>query len=394
MKQLKTLLFASIVTLFTTFANAVPVNMAPIISYLLSDNETSALNTLSGKTLYTTIYDITGTLESWTFNADLTSATWVEIVGGTGSETGTLSVDGMTMVFTDSDGSATIVVTEILTDYLLITIDGGVEQRLYFDEAKAREYFLGSTVIDYVTLLGGKTFYAVEADTVDGVERVDINDDVTLLTYYGDPEPDTLLIDGEKIIVTPNVADENGYEVFLLLAEETSDYLLFNIFLPDGTPVGSVRLYFDQATAEAYYETLGGGESILITDLVSGHVTFKDANNSNISVPSDAWVRIVPSIYQQSNSYDGPRCKIDSSGNFGQECYIDGNEQDIRNAINDSSETFQVLVFKNHILPNENDWDCGENLYRYVGSSLSPGSWSDILVLPSDFQDRSNDVCD
>jgi hypothetical protein len=132
---------------------------------------------------------------------------------------------------------------------------------------------------------------------------------------------------------------------------------------------------------------------ILITDLVSGHVTFDDRMGNKLSVPSDAWVRLVPSREYQKNSYEGLRCKVNSAGNFGQECYIYSDEEGMRNAFNDSSETFQIVVFKNHILPNEKDWNCGENLYRYVGTDLSASSWSDILVNSVDFQDRSLEIC-
>ena len=97
---------------------------------------------LAGKTLYTTIYAQTGTLESWTFNTDMTSATWQEVVGGSDTGTEVLSVDGMTMTFSDGSDTSTIVVTEILEDYMLVTINGGNAQRLYYDEAKARAFFL------------------------------------------------------------------------------------------------------------------------------------------------------------------------------------------------------------------------------------------------------------
>jgi len=49
-------------------------------------NEAKLKVLLAGKTLYTSIEDnMMGTLESWSFNADLTSATWTELVGGSDS---------------------------------------------------------------------------------------------------------------------------------------------------------------------------------------------------------------------------------------------------------------------------------------------------------------------
>ncbi len=109
---------------------------------------------LAGQTLYTTIWDDMGTMESWAFNADLTSSTWTELVGGSATGTGSLVIDGMTMTFTctfDSEqvcevNPTTIEVKEILTDYVVVEVTGGElgsqaeTLRLYFDEAKAREY--------------------------------------------------------------------------------------------------------------------------------------------------------------------------------------------------------------------------------------------------------------
>ncbi len=97
---------------------------------------------LAGKTLYSSIYN-TDTLESLTFNADLTSFTWLELVGGSHSGGGTLILDDMSMRFTDDDITIPVVVTEILEDYILVTISGLFTRRLYFDGAKARAYFLG-----------------------------------------------------------------------------------------------------------------------------------------------------------------------------------------------------------------------------------------------------------
>ncbi len=127
---------------------------------------------LAGKTLYTTIYDEMGTVESWAFNEDLTGSTWTELVGGTATGTGTISVDGMTMTYTctsDSDAECeaiptTIEVKDILADYLSVEVSGGdlgsetETLRLYFDEAKARAYLLEITP-KLTALFAGKTLY-------------------------------------------------------------------------------------------------------------------------------------------------------------------------------------------------------------------------------------------
>jgi len=113
-------------------------------SVSIKESETKSLKTLlAEKTLYSTIYNKMGTLESVTFNDDLTSATWEELVGGSDIDTSSISMNEMTLTSTDSDGAITIiVVTEIKEDYMLISVDEKEAQRLYFDESKAREYFL------------------------------------------------------------------------------------------------------------------------------------------------------------------------------------------------------------------------------------------------------------
>ena len=111
---------------------------------------------LEDKTLYTTIYDEMGTMESWSFNSDVTAANWVEMVGGSDRGSVAIVLDGMAMTMTctsDSGGAcesgeSVATVKNILTDYLEIEVTGGElgseieELRLYFDESKAREYLL------------------------------------------------------------------------------------------------------------------------------------------------------------------------------------------------------------------------------------------------------------
>jgi hypothetical protein len=55
--------------------------------------------------------------------------------------------------------------------------------------------------------------------------------------------------------------------------------------------------------------------------------------------------------------------------------------------------TFQVVVFKNHIDVDKLHWECGEDLYTYLGGDLSYGAWKNIVVSPQDYQDISGEVC-
>lgn len=56
-----------------------------------------------------------------------------------------------------------------------------------------------------------------------------------------------------------------------------------------------------------------------------------------------------------------------------------------------TSSSFQVVVFKNHIEPDMHHWDCGEDVYKYVGDGNST-LWQNIEVLPEDYQDRGSET--
>ena len=100
-------------------------------------------------TLYTNISGESNTLKSWTFNAD-DQYRCSRDRGGTDSENISIQFDSGTFTFTSTDDSLVfnndsglkIEIKEIQTDYMTIVIDDGVETRLYYDEAKARAYFL------------------------------------------------------------------------------------------------------------------------------------------------------------------------------------------------------------------------------------------------------------
>ena len=127
-------------------------------------------------------------------------------------------------------------------------------------------------------LLAGNTFYV--ADDVD-IERIVINADVTSATFEiiagentGYTSTDTLLIEGEKLII-------NGVD-YIVLAEETNDYLLFNHF-SDGTPDGQVKLYSDQAAAQAYYDSLQPEPTTITQSMLDGKTFYHYENEVQYS---------------------------------------------------------------------------------------------------------------
>ena len=116
--------------------------------------------------------------------------------------------------------------------------------------------FPSSDIVDLLTLLGGKTFYNVGFDWID---RVVFDANVTTLTWeqvIGGTEfgEDSLVIDGEQLIVT---SGEDGSVFNVALVLETTDFLLLNLLDENGTVFEEARFYFDQATAEAYFASLG-----------------------------------------------------------------------------------------------------------------------------------------
>ncbi len=103
---------------------------------------------LSGKTVYTTIDDKRGTLESWTFDASFSQITWKELVGGSDVDISRISdTTDSSFVATDNDSSAKLTLLERHDDYLLVSIHmlygGGTDGTLkvYFDKIKAETAF-------------------------------------------------------------------------------------------------------------------------------------------------------------------------------------------------------------------------------------------------------------
>lgn len=100
---------------------------------------------LSGQTLYTTISGQQGTLESWVFNTSATSFTYYELVDNDGeysSSTVGVTVNDMALIFDDpEEGNIEITISETTSDYIGISGESIPQDRLYFERAKAEQYF-------------------------------------------------------------------------------------------------------------------------------------------------------------------------------------------------------------------------------------------------------------
>jgi len=124
-------------------------------------------------------------------------------------------------------------------------------------------------------------------------------------------------------------------------------------------------------------------------------VSFKDSNGALIANPMDSYIRLIPTELTAQNNYNiDLNCEVNSEVVIGAQCLIEGNNTALfNNYLSDNTTTYQVVIYKNHIDPWEDFWNCGEDVYRFVSSSTTINGLSNIVVLPSDYQDRSGE-CD
>jgi len=267
-------------------------------------------NLLKGKTLYSQIDNRANTFESLVFNADATSATWTELIGGSCSGSGTITIQGMDINFTstadscdasDVGKSEIITVTEILNDYIKISAVGQ-EGRLYFDEEKARAHFLTNTTATK-NLLAGKTVYIVGQKSGE-LAKVNFSTDMHSLSgrqLVGgtDSWNDTISISGRVITIIPkNAAD--GIET-ITITEITSDYLVATYREDDDGDITTetLRIYFDETKARTY---LGYSTSTNLTTLLAGKTLYSTIDDRiktlenwsfNANATSSIWSEMV-----------------------------------------------------------------------------------------------------
>ncbi len=190
-----------------------------------------------GKTLYTTIEAEAGTLESWGFNADVSSVTWSELAGGDDSGSGSLSIDGTTMTYTEGSEQTEIKVVALYTDYVVVTIDGQ-EQKLYFAKDKAMRYLL----------LANQMLYTAIEGSMGTLESWEFNADASSVTWTemvgGDETGSgTLSFKGMTMIYT-----EGGETTSIVVNHINLEYMDITIGGSEAT-----RLYYNETDARAYF---------------------------------------------------------------------------------------------------------------------------------------------
>jgi hypothetical protein len=220
------------------------------------------LNTLlAGKTLYTTIYDQMGTLESWSFNSDMTEVEWVGIVGDNANGKLSIdSIDGLTMTLsctydseTECEDEATVMkIKETWADYLVVEVSGGelgseVETlRVYFDEEKAKEY-AGITNAPIAVIDAG-TYRMIDGENF------------ALLSLMGDGT----FVYGENDLDV-NSDTENGLEVGTYTFDSATQTLTFNATYDDNTAEGESGIA-TIGTTTLFKISLSGNDLTLVTD--------------------------------------------------------------------------------------------------------------------------------
>ena len=213
---------------------------------------------LAGKTLYSTIYLDIGTLESISFNEELSEANWRELIGGDESGSAKMEIRDGVIFFSDDEGNDTVTIKEITDDYILgesVGIDSGYtfsgETRLYFDKEKATDYI---TNYQLKELLAGKTLYTTIYDKMRTFESWSFSKDFKTAYWKeligGDDSGST---DIKKVYRnTISLYDKEDGDIKITVTENNIDYLNLQLHI-DGEDDENLRLYFDEKKAKDYF---------------------------------------------------------------------------------------------------------------------------------------------
>jgi len=345
---------------------------------------------LAGKTFYVPDSKMKNLIYKYAFNKALTTVN-IRGIYKDGSP-GSLTVQQLKLgtnglkITSEKDKTSYWILKSITDNYLILENADLTDSGVYLSHNyKIKLYFTNPSDndIDAEDVLVGNTFYQYCQDNKELFSLAFGSDNILTMQGDKDKEQVTYTIQNNSLSF---IID--GEEEHHTLEEVTENSIAFG---KDSDDI----FYMSQSDAKAHPATNCNGDDdkdhfIVINSLISGHVDFKDRT----SIPSDAFVGIVPSRYQNDASgWNRLICKINSDGDFGNECYIDHNEKGMREALTDTSETFQVVVFQNHIEAKKYHWNCGENLYAYIGSNETYNSWSYITVKNEDYQDRSDEKC-
>ncbi|MDB2562100.1 fibronectin type III domain-containing protein [Sulfurimonas sp.] len=310
-----------------------------------------------------------------------------------GLQTLTYTILGLDDVPTGQAGNANIVGTSA-NEVFFINVDalvvGSYKIKVEASDTKPQSsdpqwyYFQkadSTGAINLNSLIVGNTLYENNCANIDAITFR--NDGVVAFVYAdGSTDATSTYYTAGHILYVTKVGEA---EEELTAVAQTSEYIEFS------TGGGTFKMYFAHAVAEQNPDNSECGNnsrvSYTIDDgIANTKIIFRDGAGAIGPVPEDAWIRIVPKSFADINDYNhNIVCDIQADGSFENTCFVYSETQGgLDTALANPVETYQVVVFKNHLNVDQNNWDCGEDLYKYVGNSES--NWSNIEVLTTDYQ--------
>jgi len=370
--------------------NGVLVSESEALSHINSIQQDILKGLMADKTLYSV--GIFGDKEAisevnLSFNSDLTK---MILSSSSYTKEKNIKIKGNKLLFLDdTNGDYTVVTPKdnyiLFENYDSNGFKNSLDIRGYFQKLDADSYLDSiKNDTDTLSVIIGKELYK-QCVNDDSLNIILFDSDGKFIV--SDPDEDGNFTMDYSIIdrYTISLSDEEG-EDKIIVTDINNKYVEFD---------NREKYYFNKIDAQNNPTSNCNEEDdeILMNNILTGKITFKDENNNTISAPSDAWIRLTPLQYQEEGSWNRLRCKVNSDGSFGDECYIYNENDDIEEVFRDSNTLYQVVIFKNNIDSDDKSWDCGEDLYKYVGDNLTIADLQNIIVLPEDYQDRSSDEC-
>lgn len=259
------------------------------------------------------------------------------------------------------------------------TIDAVITHDVSFEDGKLANLILGKTLYRHINNYGE-----------DGVDTLVVGTNGQLAySEFGRTETETIPYEilGNTLVFLGSEQNSSGNEGAILVAS-TPEYVTFADAVDETT-----TFYYTEA--DALTGPIDSGRAPIAIDdgITNTVIKFVDNNGGTTQIPSDAYIRIIPRTFTELGQYQySINCFIEADGSFEQSCFADLEDHSlILDAMEAPNQTYQIVVFQNHLETERFNWNCGENTYKYVGSSES--NWSNITVTPTDFQDRSNENC-
>ncbi len=180
-------------------------------------------------------------------------------------------------------------------------------ERLYLDTEKAESYLVSR-------ILAGHTLYEVNNDDA-ALESWQFAEDLSAFTWQDENDGDTeaLSFDG----LTLSSTESDGGTSSITVTDITPTYLAINIVADDGADTGTGRIYYSQAEALEYQDSLNGddpgpGTDLAFTeDMISGQ-TWYTSDFSTIAFSGDDNSVVITEL--MDNTTENANYSINSEG--------------------------------------------------------------------------------